>query len=29
MMQMSKDKDRRLVKASSYVNYYDKVGVSV
>lgn len=25
IMQLSKDKDRRMVKPSSYVNYYDKV----
>lgn len=26
MMQLSKDKDKRMVKPASYVNYYDKVG---
>lgn len=25
IMQLSKDKDRRMVKPASYVNYYDKV----
>jgi translation initiation factor 3 subunit A len=25
MMQLSKDKDKRMVKPASYVNYYDKV----
>ncbi|CAJ0578705.1 unnamed protein product, partial [Mesorhabditis spiculigera] len=27
MMQLSKDKDRRMVKVSSYVNYYDKLSL--
>lgn len=27
MMQLSKDKDRKMVKPASYVNYYDKVVV--
>ncbi|CAJ0941902.1 unnamed protein product, partial [Mesorhabditis belari] len=27
MMQLSKDKDRRMVKATSYVNYYDKLAL--
>lgn len=26
IMQLSKEKDNRMVKATSYVNYYDKVG---